>query len=97
MRRARRVLARLDAPTPAEAARAKLATNALHLSLADRALTVKELANHLNRLISEELELSQAAITLQTELLSVELSRIAREAIAKAPDVRRLIKESKGR
>ena len=95
MRKARRARARLDTPTPAEAARAKLANKALHLALANRALTVKELANHLNSLIAEELELSQASVTLQTDLLGVEVRRIAREAIAKAPGVRRLIKGSK--
>jgi hypothetical protein len=97
VRKARRALARLDTPTPAEAARATLANKALHLALANRALTVKEIANHLNSLIAEELELREAAVTLQTDLLSGELRRIAREAIAKAPDVRRLIKGSKGR
>jgi hypothetical protein len=95
VRKAQRVLARLDSPTPVEAARAKLANTALHLALGNRSLTAKELAGRLDALINEAPELKQAAATLQDELLIVELRRIARDAIAEAPDVRRLTKQLK--
>jgi hypothetical protein len=95
VRKAQRLLARLDTPTPVEVAKAKLASTALHLALANRALTVKELAGRLDALINMEPELKQAAATLQKELLIVELRRIAREAIPKAPDVRPFTKQLK--
>jgi hypothetical protein len=89
-RRVQRTLARLDSPTPVEAARATLASKAINLALDHRALSIKELAGRLNALIAQEPELEQAAATLQTDLLSVEIRRIVRDAKAKAPSVKRL-------
>ncbi len=91
VRRAKRRLARLDSPpTDVEAARSELMSRALHYAIENRHTTAKQVAERLNALIAKDASSRSAADRLQGDLLRSELQRIAREAVKKAPEIRRL-------
>ncbi len=91
VRRAKRTLARLDAPpTDAEAAKSELMSRASHYAIDNRHATAEEAAEHLDVLIAKDASLRSAVDKLQVDLLRIELRRIAREAVKNAPTIRRL-------
>jgi hypothetical protein len=91
VRRAKRILARLNAPpTDAEAARSELMRRASHYAIDNRHATAKQTAERLEVLIAQDALLRSAVDKLQVDLLRMELGRIAREAVKKAPTIRRL-------
>jgi len=59
-------------------------------AIKNRRATTREVAGHLGELVSTNEELARAAETLRVELFQSELRRIARESIARAPEIRRL-------
>ena len=91
-RKTQRRLARLDHPTEAEAAKSKLTSTASHYVLENRGVSAKQVADHLEVLLQQDAEMRLAADRLQADFLHLELRRIAREAVAQAPHLRRLLR-----
>jgi hypothetical protein len=68
---------------------------ALTYAIHNAGVTVRQVLEYIEDVIRRDVEVGLATETLKTSLLEMELRRIARESISKAPEARRMMRSLK--